>query len=109
MQEDGTARGCLEVALDPVVNKTGDVWHCSIEGLKDLGTLCYGWRADADISWDAGNRFHPGSTAPSTAPQPLLEPLHASSLSPSSGLLCLSIVHLAAMQHTDNSCMLSGI
>lgn len=60
MQEDGQAAGCLEIALDPLVNKMGDVWHCAVEGLKDLESLCYGWRADADISWDSGNRFHPG-------------------------------------------------
>ena len=59
---DGSSGGYLEIALDPLVNRTGDVWHARVEGLKDIGSLCYGWRADADISWDAGNRFHPGAS-----------------------------------------------
>ena len=52
--------GYLEVALDANVNRTGDVWHIRVGGLKDVGSLCYGWRADAEIGWEAGNRFHPG-------------------------------------------------
>lgn len=48
--------GYLEVALDATVNRTGDTWHVCIPGLKDVATLCYGWRADAaDIS-----QFYPG-------------------------------------------------
>jgi len=43
----------MEIALDPLLNRTGDVWHACIASLRDVGTLCYGWRADADISWDA--------------------------------------------------------
>ena len=39
---------------------SGDVWHVTVEGLKDVATLCYGWRADADIGWQGGSRFHPG-------------------------------------------------
>ena len=58
---DGSSGGYLEIALDLLVNRTGDVWHARVEGLMDIGSLCYGWRADADISWDAGNRFHPGA------------------------------------------------
>ena len=25
-----------------------------------MGTLCYGWRAEADAAWGGGSRFHPG-------------------------------------------------
>lgn len=52
--------GFLEVALDPVINKTGDMWHVCLEGLKDVGSLCYGWRAEADVAWEGRTRFHPG-------------------------------------------------
>ena len=40
----------VQVALDPVVNKTGDVWHVEMRGL-DLHDLYYGWRLDGDSSW----------------------------------------------------------
>ena len=40
----------------------GDTWHICLEGLKDVGTLCYGWRAEADAAWGGGSRFHPGGT-----------------------------------------------
>jgi len=56
----------MEIALDPLVNRTGDVWHACVASLRDVATLCYGWRADADISWDAGNRFHPGALCESS-------------------------------------------
>lgn len=58
---DGAARGFMEVALDPLLNRKGDVWHARVDGLRDLASLCWGWRADADISWDMSNRFHPGT------------------------------------------------
>ena len=49
--------GYLEIALDPLVNRTGDAWHILVEGLRDISSLAYGWRADAaDIS-----RFYPGA------------------------------------------------
>ena len=50
------AKGVLEIALDPVVNRTGDLWHVCIPGLRSLDSLCWGWRADGD----AGTRFQPG-------------------------------------------------
>ncbi len=47
----------MQVALDAGINRTGDTWHVCLEGLKDLDTLAYGWRADAaDIS-----QFYPGA------------------------------------------------
>ncbi len=88
-QQSGSSKpsGCLEIALDPAVNRTGDLWHvcvqvshpcmstmsshiigqlfvslgCAVvQGLKDLSTLCWAWRADADVAWDGGGRFYPG-------------------------------------------------
>lgn len=53
------ASSYLEVALDPVVNKTGDVWHIALDGLRRLDTLAYGWRAGGDIEWQEGDRFTP--------------------------------------------------
>lgn len=43
--------GYLEVRLDAITNKTGDVWHVQLQGLKDVGTLCYGWRAGGAAEW----------------------------------------------------------
>lgn len=36
------------------------MWHVCLEGLKDVGSLCYGWRAEADVAWEGRTRFHPG-------------------------------------------------
>ncbi|KAK9809286.1 hypothetical protein WJX73_001102 [Symbiochloris irregularis] len=49
-------KGYLELALDPEVNRTGDVWHVCLQGLRDVGTLCYGWRAESTL----GSDFVPG-------------------------------------------------
>lgn len=43
---------------------TGDMWHVCLEGLKDVGSLCYGWRAEADVAWEGRSRFHPGTVLP---------------------------------------------
>ncbi len=46
----------LELPLDPVLHRTGDVWHVELAGL-DPGTR-YGWRADRTASRDgAAHRF----------------------------------------------------
>ncbi len=45
--------GVLEIALDPVTNKTGDMWHVCVMGLRDIGMMCYGWRADGDTTWES--------------------------------------------------------
>ncbi|KAG2494253.1 hypothetical protein HYH03_007608 [Edaphochlamys debaryana] len=50
----------LEIMLDPLTHRTGDVWHICVHGLKDLETLCWAWRADGEILWENGKRFHPG-------------------------------------------------
>jgi glycogen operon protein len=43
--------------LDPVRNRTGDIWHCYIPGLKP-GTL-YLWRAEGPFAPHEGHRFNP--------------------------------------------------
>lgn len=42
--------------LDPLTNKTGDMWHCHVRGLKP-GAL-YLWRADGPYEPSAGQRFN---------------------------------------------------
>ncbi len=59
--------GVLEIALDPVTNRTGDVWHVCVHGLRNVGLMCYGWRADGDVTWEsecaATLRHHPAACA----------------------------------------------
>lgn len=50
-----------QTALCPTLNRTGAVWHATVEGLRDPASLCWGWRAEADISWAEGSRFVPGA------------------------------------------------
>lgn len=40
-----------QIALDPVINKTGDVWHIKLDGL-DVRNLYYGWRLEGDAGWE---------------------------------------------------------
>ena len=49
----------VEFTLDPVLNRTGDTWHVAVPNLKDVGSLCYGWRIDGDVSWESGYRVQP--------------------------------------------------
>ncbi|XXG83434.1 hypothetical protein AAC387_Pa10g1188 [Persea americana] len=46
----------LEIDLDPYVNRTGDIWHVSMENVKQY--MRYGYRCKGDILWDKGSRFH---------------------------------------------------
>ena len=49
----------LELALDPELNRTGDVWHIAIDSL-DVGVR-YGWRMDREpIARDRFHRFDTG-------------------------------------------------
>ncbi|MEW5300272.1 MAG: hypothetical protein WDW36_003213 [Sanguina aurantia] len=52
--------GVMEIVLDPRWNRSGDVWHICVEGLRDVGSLCYGWRLDGSSRWESGGRHHPG-------------------------------------------------
>jgi isoamylase len=46
-----------ELTLDPVLNRTGDIWHVEIEGLG-AGQL-YLWRVDGPHQPEKGHRFNP--------------------------------------------------
>ena len=46
----------LEFPLDPAQNRTGDIWHCKIEGVG-VNTL-YLWRADGPFRPEEGQRFN---------------------------------------------------
>jgi glycogen operon protein len=47
---------CQEIPLDPKRNKTGDIWHCHIQG---LGTgACYLYRVDGPYLPEKGLRFN---------------------------------------------------
>jgi len=45
-----------EISLDPVYNKTGDIWHIWVEGLGE-GTR-YGYRMDGPFNPHKGHRFN---------------------------------------------------
>ncbi len=45
-----------EIELDPIVNKTGDIWHIWIERLGE-GQV-YGYRVKGEYNPDAGHRFN---------------------------------------------------
>ncbi|PON49756.1 Glycoside hydrolase [Parasponia andersonii] len=46
----------VELALDPRVNKTGDIWHICIKDLP-RSNVHYGYRIDGPQSWHQGHRF----------------------------------------------------
>lgn len=46
----------LEIALDPFVNRTGDVWHVKMANCQNY--VAYGYRCKGDILWENGCRFH---------------------------------------------------
>jgi hypothetical protein len=55
------AASCLEIALSRDAQATGDVWHARIDGLTDVATLTYAWRADGGLGGDVrGAGFAPG-------------------------------------------------
>ncbi|KAL5065857.1 hypothetical protein RYX36_027594 [Vicia faba] len=48
--------GMIELALDPHLNKTGDVWHICIEDLPGSNVL-YGYQIDGSQDWGKGHQF----------------------------------------------------
>ncbi len=52
-----TSLPARELRLDPVNNRTGDMWHCHVRGLKP-GAL-YLWRAEGPFNPAKGHRFNP--------------------------------------------------
>lgn len=53
------ASSCLEIDLPPASHRTGDVWHVRVDGLTDLGTLTWAWRATGPLG-GGGAAFAPG-------------------------------------------------
>ncbi|XP_035821316.1 isoamylase 3, chloroplastic-like [Zea mays] len=46
----------IEFALDRQKNKTGDIWHVSVEGLP-ASCVLYGYRVSGPQGWQQGHRF----------------------------------------------------
>ena len=44
-----------EIALDGIHHRTGDVWHCTIEGLPHSNIL-YGFKVIGEGGWETGHR-----------------------------------------------------
>lgn len=54
---DGTTnQPALEIELDPYVNRTGDIWHISMEQTEKY--VKYGYRCKGSVLWESGSRFH---------------------------------------------------
>jgi isoamylase len=53
------AWAAVEFALDPALNRTGDVWHVAVPGVRDLASVLYAWRLEGDVSWERGARLAP--------------------------------------------------
>jgi glycogen operon protein len=56
-ESDAPGSAYQKLKLDPIKNRTGDVWHCYIAGLK-AGTL-YLYLADGPYAPERGFRFNP--------------------------------------------------
>src|SRR5262249_1755818 len=53
--KEGREEPLVEIPLDPVHNKTGDVWHVFVYGLTP--DILYGFRVQGPLSPKAGHRF----------------------------------------------------
>ncbi len=53
--KDGQEEPVAEVPLDPVLNRTGDVWHVFVHGLGP--EVLYGYRVEGPFAPKAGHRF----------------------------------------------------
>ena len=56
----GSESPCREIKLDKKINRTGDIWHCFIPGLK--AGACYLYRADGPYIPEKGFRFNYNKT-----------------------------------------------
>jgi hypothetical protein len=56
----------MDIALDPFVNRTGDVWHIEVHMLRRPDAVAYCWLASGEVGWKGALRFAPGL--------PLLDP-----------------------------------
>jgi len=55
--QEGQEEPIAEFPLDPAVNRTGDVWHVLVHGLK--APALYGYRVHGPNAPKAGHRFNP--------------------------------------------------
>src|SRR6516162_3593676 len=55
--KEGQEEPIAEIPLDPVVNKTGDIWHILVHGLPS--DVLYGYRVQGPLAPRAGHRFNP--------------------------------------------------
>ncbi len=53
----GAAAKVTELPLDPGLNRTGDIWHIEVQGVRE-GQL-YLWRVDGPHEPESGHRFDP--------------------------------------------------
>ena len=55
--KEGREEPIAEIPLDPVIHKTGDVWHIFVHGLPP--DILYGYRVNGPFAPKAGHRFNP--------------------------------------------------
>ncbi|KAF8401630.1 hypothetical protein HHK36_012576 [Tetracentron sinense] len=56
LYEEMTDKPSLEIDLDPYVNRTGDIWHISMESAGPY--MSYGYRCKGAITLEKGDTFH---------------------------------------------------
>ncbi|HDO23171.1 MAG TPA: glycogen debranching enzyme GlgX [Nitrospirae bacterium] len=54
--DDDTGNSSQTIDLDPVQNKTGDIWHIMVEGIKE--NQLYAYKVDGPFSPEEGHRFN---------------------------------------------------
>jgi isoamylase len=54
--DEGSEEPVAELALDPQLNKTGDVWHVFVTGIES--EMLYGYRVNGALAPKAGHRFN---------------------------------------------------
>jgi glycogen operon protein len=55
--KEGREEPIAEIPLDPIANKTGDVWHILVHGVTP--DMLYGYRVNGLFAPKAGHRFNP--------------------------------------------------
>ncbi|XP_042517141.1 isoamylase 2, chloroplastic [Macadamia integrifolia] len=56
LHNEMTDQPSLEIDLDPYVNRTGDIWHVSMESVEPY--VCYGYRCQGTTIGSGGDRLH---------------------------------------------------
>ncbi|XP_078181988.1 debranching enzyme 1 [Carex rostrata] len=54
--EKGNEEPGLEIELDPYLNRSGDIWHISLDAVDKYSK--YGYRCKGPLDWKKGGRFH---------------------------------------------------